>query len=56
MARVDSMPVRYEPEFKSGVVDNATPEASGRQEEARSDSTNFFILVFMALAFKLVGV
>ena len=55
VARVDSMPVRHEPEFKKCVVDNATPEASGRQEEARSDSTNFFILVFMALAFKLVG-
>ena len=32
------------------------PEESGRQEEARSDSTTFSILVFMALAFKLVGV
>ena len=55
VARVDSMPVRYEPEFKC-VVNNATPEASGGQKEARSDSTNLFILVFMALAFKLVGV
>ena len=56
VARVDSMPVRCEPEFEKCVVNNATPEASGGQKEARSDSTNFFILVFMALAFKLVGV
>ena len=56
VARVDSMPVRYEPEFKNALSTMQRLEASGRQEEARSDSTNFFILVFMALAFKLVGV
>ena len=56
VASVDSRPVRHEPGFQRSVVDNATPETSGRQEDARSDSTTFFILVFMALAFKLVGV
>ena len=55
VAHVDSVPTRYEPEFKSAIVDNATPEASGRQKEARSIGTNLFILVFLALAFKLVG-
>ena len=56
VARVDSMPVRYEPEFKSALSTMPTHEESGRQKETRSDSTNLFILVFMALAFKLVGV
>ena len=56
VARVDSIPTRYEPEFKKCVVNNATPEASRGQKEARSDGTNLFILVFMALAFNLVGV
>ena len=56
LARVDSIPVRHEPEFKKCVVNNAAPEASRRQKEARSDGTNLFILVFVALAFKLVGV
>ena len=56
VARVDSIPTRYEPEFKSGVVNNAAPEASRRQKEARSNGTNLFILVFLALACKLVGV
>ena len=56
VASVDSMPVRHEPGFQRCVVDDATPEASGRQEEAGSNSSNFFTLVFMALAFKLVGV
>ena len=55
VARADTMPVRHEPDSRS-VVNNATPEASGRQEEARSNSTTFFILVFMALAVQLVGV
>ena len=57
VARVDSMLVRHEPGFQSALSDNATPEASGRQEEARQQQlTTFFILVFMALAIKLVGV
>ena len=38
------------------VVNNAAPEASRGQKEARSIGTNLFILVFLALAFKLVGV
>ena len=56
VARVDTMPVRHEPGFKEALSTMATPEASGRQEEARSDSTTFFILDFMALAVQLVGV
>ena len=55
VAHVDSMPIRYEPETKC-VVNNASPEASRGQKEARSIGTNLFILVFLALAFKLVGV
>ena len=31
-----SVPTRYELEFKKGVVNNASPEASGRQEETRN--------------------
>ena len=42
--------------IQRSVVNNATPEASGRQEEAGSITTTFFILVFMALAVQLVGV
>ena len=38
------------------VVNNATPEASRGQKEARNIGTNFLILVFLALAYKLVGV
>ena len=34
----------------------ATPKASRGQKEARSIATNLLILVFLALAFKLVGV
>ena len=56
LARVDSIPTRYEPEFKKCVVNNATPEASRGQKEARNIGTNFLILVFLALAYKLVGV
>ena len=56
VARAETMPVRHEPGFKESVVNNATPEASGKQEEAGSNSTTFFILVFMALAVQLVGV
>ena len=56
VASGDSRPVRHEPGFQDALSTIATPEASGRQEEARSNSSNLFILVFMALAFKLVGV
>ena len=35
VARVDSMPVRYEPEFKKCVVNNATPEASGGTKRSK---------------------
>ena len=38
------------------AINNAAPEASRRQKEARSIGTTLFILVFLALAFKLVGV
>ena len=38
------------------VVNNATPEASRWQKETRNIDTKFLILVFLALAFKLVGV
>ena len=55
VAHVDSVPTRYEPKFKKSVVNNAAPEASRGQKEARSIGTNLFILVFLALAFKLVG-
>ena len=56
LAHVDSVPTRYEPEFKKCVVNNAAPEASRGSKEARSIGTNLFILVFLALACKLVGV
>ena len=36
--------------IQRSVVNNATPEASGRQEEAGHNITTFFILVFMAMA------
>ena len=38
------------------VVNNASPEASRGQKEARSIGKNLCILVFLALAFKLVGI
>ena len=38
------------------VVNNATPEASRGQKETRNIDTKFLILVFLALAFELVGV
>ena len=38
------------------VVNNATPEASRGQKETRNIDTKFLILVFLALAYKLVGV
>ena len=56
VARVDSIPTRYEPEFKSALLTIAAPEASRGQKEARRIDTNLFILVFLALALKLVGV
>ena len=42
--------------IQRSVVNNATPEASGRQEEAGHNITPFFILVFMAMAVQLVGI
>ena len=54
--RDETMPIRHESGFQRSVVNNATPEASGRQEEAGNNTTTFFILVFMALAVQLVGV
>ena len=56
VAHFDSVPTRYEPEFKKCVVNNATPEASRGQKETRNRNTKFLILVFLALACKLVGV
>ena len=56
VARVDSMPVRFEPEFKSAF---STMQRLKRAEDKKKQETmaqTFFILVFMALAFKLVGV
>ena len=38
------------------VVTNATPEANREQKETRNIGTKFLILVFLALACKLVGV
>ena len=35
VARVDSIPTRYEPEFKSCVVNNAAPEASRGQKRSK---------------------
>ena len=56
VAHFDSVPTRYEPEFKKCVVNNATPEASRGQKETRNRNTKFLLLVFLALACKLVGV
>ena len=56
VARVDSIPTRYEPEFKSALSTMQRLKRAEDKKEARSDGTNLFILVFMALAFNLVGV
>ena len=56
VARVDSIPTRYEPEFKSALSTMQRLKRAEDKKKARSDSTNLFILVFMALAFNLVGV
>ena len=53
---VDSIPTRYEPEFKSALSTMHRLKASRGQEKARSIGTNVLIFVFVALAFKLVGV
>ena len=55
VAHFDSVPTRYQLELKKGVVDNAPPEASGGREETCNMDTKF-LLIFLALACKLVGV
>ena len=56
VAHFDSVPTRYQPDFKKGVVDNAPPQASGGREETRNMVTKFLLLFFLALACKLVGI
>ena len=55
VARVDSMPVRHEPGFKNALSTMQRLKRAEGQEEARSDSTTFFILVFMALGIQAGG-
>ena len=55
VAHVDSIPTRYEPEFKSALSTMQRLKRADKKE-ARNNGTNLFILVFLALAFKLVGV
>ena len=47
---------KEEKEDLVGKGDKGESEASGGQKEARSIGTNLLILVFLALAYKLVGV
>ena len=56
VAHVDSVPTRYEPEFESALSTMQRLKRAEDKKEARSIGTNLFILVFLALAFKLVGV
>ena len=56
VAHFDSVPTRNEPEFKNALSTMQTPEASRGQKETRNIDAKFLILVFLALAFKLVGV
>ena len=53
VAHFDSVPTRYKLGFKNAL---STPEASRGQKETGNISTKFLILVFLALACKLVGV
>ena len=55
VAHFDSVPTRYEPDFKKSVVDNAPPQASGGRKETCHMVTQF-LLFFLAMACKLVGV
>ena len=56
VAHFDSIPTRYQPEFKNALSTMQTPEASRGQKETRNMDTKFLLLVFLALACKLVGV
>ena len=56
LARVDSIPTRYEPEFKSALSTMQRLKRAEDKKKQEGDDTNLFILVFMALAFNLVGV
>ena len=56
VAHVDSVPTRYEPEFKNALSTMQRLKRAEGQKEARHIGTSFLILVFLALAYKLVGV
>ena len=45
VAHFDSVPTRYQPDFKKGVVDNAPPQASGGREETCNMVTQFLLLL-----------
>ena len=55
VAHFDSVPTRYEPDFKKAFVDNAPPQASGGREETCHMVAQFLLFV-LAMACKLVGV
>ena len=55
VAHFDSVPTRYEPEFKNAL---STMQRLKRAEDKKKKNmdTKFLLLVFLALACKLVGV
>ena len=53
VAHFDSIPTRYQPDFKKGVVDNAPPQASGGEETCNM-VTKFF-LFFLAIFMQTGG-
>ena len=56
VARVDSVPTRYEPEFKSVLSTMQRLKRAEDKKKQEAMAQTFFILVFMALAVQLVGV
>ena len=54
VAHFDSVPTRYEPEFKNAL--STMQRLKRAEDKTRNIGTKFLILVFLALAYKLVGV
>ena len=56
VAHFDSVPTRYEPEFKNALTTMQRLKRAEDKKETRNIDAKFTILVFLALACKLVGV
>ena len=56
VARVDSIPTRYEPEFKSALSTMQRLKRAEDKKKQEASAQTVLTFVFVALAFKLVGV